>query len=278
MKDLIYYQRPIIAESFEEDGKKKTFIAGNAIDTGISRNKVQYTDELLRSASQTLIGKPLLLNHGDEDVRNIVGKVIQAGFDGKNVPFKAELDTGEENIIRKVENGFINSVSIGAFCPDDKITVDSEGVKHPEEIEFVELSLVPIPGVPNATISQVIHEKFEVKKMEETEKLKKEIQELREEKESLLKKLNEEEETPEKPEEPEEKEEDSEKKDESLQRLNKIEESMKKLAESVTKLNDSKGIVGVPAKEKKDPKLEFIRERNKNGSINFYPKHPEEWY
>jgi len=164
-KEGLWYKRPIICEEKEFGGEKKTYIIGNAIEVGISRNKVKYTADELASAARTLIGKPLLLNHGDNDVRNIVGKIIDATFENNGVPFRAELDPNEHTIISKVKGGFINSVSIGADYKD--IYEDNDGIKHPKGLEFLELSLVPVPGVPNATISQVIEERYELKKLEE---------------------------------------------------------------------------------------------------------------
>jgi len=164
-KDGFWYKRPIICEEKEFGGEKKTYIIGNAIEVGISRNKVKYTPEELASAARTLIGKPLLLNHGDNDVRNIVGKIVDATFENNGVPFRAEMDPNEHTIISKVKGGFINSVSIGADYKD--IYEDTDGIKHPKGLEFLELSLVPVPGIPNATISQVIEERFELKKLEE---------------------------------------------------------------------------------------------------------------
>ena len=273
--NFIYYQRPILVEHLQKGESSKVYITGNAIDAGISRNKVQYSEDLLRQAVTTLKNKPLLLNHGDEDVRNIVGKVVAADFDGTNVPFKAELDTGEADIIRKIEGGFINSVSIGAYCPDEKIMVDEEGIKHPQEIEFVELSLVPIPGIPNATISQVIHEKFEVNKMNEIEELKKQMESLREQNDSLLKKFKEQEEKEE--EKPAEEEKKEDEPSEEAKKIEGLEKSLKNITEKIDKLDQSKGIVDVPVKEKK-PEKQFVRERNKDGSVNFYPKNPELFY
>ena len=290
-RELLRFNVPITVENIGEDGSKKLYIKGNAINTGISRNKVNYSEDVLRAAASTLVGKPLLINHADDDVLSIVGKVVEADFDGHNVPFKAEVDQNETKLVSKLEQGFINSVSVGSYIPDDKIETDDEGVLQPKNIEFVELSMIPVPGVPTAGISHVLHEKFMVSRMNDLQKMQEEIQALSKKNEELEKKFAEqEEETPTpapepKPEptpEPEKKPEteDPEKPSESAKELDALKESMKKLTEKFDKMKDSKGIVSVPVNQKREDlrKKEFVRDSNEKVGIDFYPKHPELFY
>lgn len=267
----VWYKRPIIFEEKEMGGEKKFFIAGNAIEVGVSRNKVNYSPEELKIAAKTLIGKPLLLNHGDNDVRNIMGKITDASFENNGVPFKAEIDTDEHTILSKLRKGYINSVSIGADYKS--IDVDKEGIKHPKGLEFLELSLVPIAGVPNATISQVIEERFEIKKMEDEnmekeglqakiEELEKANKSLQTEKEELLIKVKEEEDE-EKPEDEEKKE--PEKPEESA--VTKLEERIKELEK---KASERKGLVDVTNK-KEEPEFKMKEAKSdKAGCVDFY--------
>lgn len=262
-----YYRRPIIHEEKTVDGEKKIFIVGNAVEVGTSRNKVNYSESELRTAAQTLIGRPMLLNHGDEDVRNIVGKIVDAKYENGNVPFKAELDSDEKSLISKIRKGFINSVSIGADY--DSIHEDEDGIKHPVGLKFEELSLVTIPGVPNATISQVLEEKFnlmeEGKKMEDVEKLKSELETMRKENEEL--KARNEEILGQITSEPVE-----EKKDDS-----KVKELEKSIAELSKKIEENKGIVDVPEKKEKG-KFEMVHEKDDGNKTVFYAKSWKELY
>lgn len=257
----VWYRRPIICEEKEIDGERKTFIVGNAVEVGVSRNKVQYTPEELKVAAQSLIGKPLLLNHGDTDVRNIVGKVTHAIFENNGVPFRAEMDSDEHTILNKLRKGLINSVSIGADY--ESIDVDADGIKHPKGLEFLELSLVPIPGIANATISQVIQEKFEAKKLEdekmEEEKLKQEIEDLKKKDEELTAKNDEllsqvKEDEEEKPDKEEDESSEPEKPEESA-----VAKLTEKLAELEKKIEQQKGIVEA-AETKEKAKIKIIRE------------------
>lgn len=278
------YNRPILVESIGEGKERKVFITGNAIDVGISKNNVEYTEPVLRAAAKTLIGKPLLLNHEYMDVRNIMGKIIAAEFDGKNVPFKAEIDTEEKDILRKLEKGFINKVSIGADTIKDGKSYDPEpdddGIIRPEGIRFEELSLVTIAGVPNATISQVIAESFKVKKMEEKkiEQLEEELKKTKEENESLRQKLAEEEgeekpaeqeePAPEKTDEPEPEKKDEEEEKEKKEEKEKVEalsKKMEKLTASVSKLTEQPKGVADESKKKEAFGYQIITEAGKGG-------------
>jgi len=252
IKPKLMYARPILTESILKNGERKLYITGNAIEAGISRNNVDYRANVLEAAAKSIIGKPLLLNHGDHDVKNIVGKVVEAGFDGVNVPFKAEIDTNEEWLVNKLERGFINKVSIGAnpmrngkmYEPEP----DDDGIIRPEGLEFLELSLVPIPGVPNASINQVIAESYKVNKMEKSkiEQIEEELKKMKEENEALRNKLAEEEseeDSEEKKPEPEPKPEP--KTDEKTKaEVKELRQQLEKLNESVSKMKEKpKGIV-----------------------------------
>ena len=267
------YARPIsLAES--KGDERKLYITGNAISAGISRNNVEYSPDVLKAAARTLIGKPLMLNHGDNDVNNIIGKIVEAGYDGRNVPFKAELDQSETKIINKLKNGYINKVSIGADTVDENgnhydVEPDDDGIIRPKGIEFLELSLVPIPGVPNASINQVIAESYKVKKMSEEKKMDEQLEELKKENEALRKKLAEQEEaeddssteeTSEEPEEPTKNEPTEPKNTEESSKVKALEEKIEKLTETVSKITDRpKGVASETSEKKEVPiKVEMI--------------------
>lgn len=248
-KQMLMYARPFLTESIMRNGERKLFIKGNAIEAGVSRNNVDYTADVLEAAAKSIIGKPLLLNHGDHDVKNIVGKVVEAGFDGKNIPFKAEIDTSETWLVNKLEKGFINKVSIGASPLKNGKSYDPEpdddGIIRPEGLEFLELSLVPIPGVPNASINQVIAESYKVKTMEKSkiEQLEEKLEKLVKANEALEKKLTEQvpaEEPKEEAPEPAPTPAPAEPSEE----VTELRKQMNKLTESVSKLIDKpKGVV-----------------------------------
>ena len=254
-KPMLMYARPILTEAIMKNGERKLFIKGNAIEAGVSRNNVDYKAEVLEVAAKSIIGTPLLLNHGDMDVKNIVGKVVEAGFDGNNMPFKAEIDTNEKWLVNKLEKGFIDKVSIGALpMKNGKVydpEPDDDGIIRPEGLEFQELSLVPIPGVPNASINQVIAESYKVKKMEKTkiEQLEEKLKKMTETNEALEKKLSEEETSEDKPAEQDEPKEDEKPEptpdpEPAKEEVTELRKQVEKLTESVSKLTEKpKGVV-----------------------------------
>jgi len=278
IKEKINYAANFISEEVKVFNEKKLYIAGNAIDAGISRNKVDYSEEELRAAALTLIGKPILLNHDSNDVRNIVGKVVDARYDNGSIPFKAEIDTNETSIVSKIKDGFINSVSIGAEYAD--IYTDDAGVKHPSGIQFLELSLVPIPGVPTATISQVIEESYEHKKSEDekmqieeiakqNEELRHQFEELKKCHESLISEVRTKESTL----------KEAEAKKIELTATQKLEEKVKDLEK---KIEERRGMTEIPATPKPKPLYEMVfvksDENSSNKLVDFYPKNYQELY
>jgi len=94
----------------------------------------------LRKAADSLSGVPLTKNHNSRDVEAVVGQVMRAAYrDGIGVVYEAEIDDPE--LAQKVDRGRLD-VSIHAVHADGG--EDDEGRMIAEDIEFVDLSLVPI--------------------------------------------------------------------------------------------------------------------------------------
>ena len=152
------YQIPfkIVKERAGVKEKKAFHISGDAISEGVTRNKYKYTKEELMQSAKSLIGKPILKDHREE-VDAIVGKVVHAEF--KDGVVKFEGDIMDEKIKEMIEDGRIENVSIGAQVEDlikegkgDDETMTVKG------LEFLELSLVAVPGDPNAVINHALTE------------------------------------------------------------------------------------------------------------------------
>jgi ribosomal protein S13 len=252
------YSSPIITESLQEGADKKLFIIGNAISSGASRNKTSegkkiiYKDEELQNAASKMVGIPLILNHESDDVRNIVGIVTEAKFENGSVPYKARIDIGEEDIVRKLANGFINRVSIGADY--ERLEEKSDSIS-PLGLEILELSLVPIAGIPTADISQVICEKYEVSNMAETTKesdtqlaeMKTQIEKLTSEKTVMAEKLK-------------SSEEASKVAEAKASEFSKMNDTIKELKEKVTAItNIPKGVVETGKENRLELKAESVK-------------------
>jgi len=151
-------------------------IKGIAINSTVTRNGVKYTSEELSSAAHTLEGKPILKDH-ENSIDNIIGRVVKSNFDSmlQAVTFEGKIQ--EKKYQDMINDGRINSVSIGAMVKEVEEVQESENtVLIPKGISFVELSLVAIPADPNANFATAMMESFNGKReSNELANLKQEI-------------------------------------------------------------------------------------------------------
>ncbi len=122
-------------------------IQGVAMTAGISRNFNIYTPEELQAFAAKLLGAPVYLEHVTAE--DAVGKVTQTKWDGQNLLYTAEIY--DEDTAQKIRAGLIKHVSVGA----DYQTIDLVNGKIPHGLCNAELSLVAVPGVPQANIEVV---------------------------------------------------------------------------------------------------------------------------
>jgi regulator of replication initiation timing len=278
-ENIVFVNRPVKLEKVLTEGKDpKVFITGTAIDEGTSRNRVHYSADVLEKATASLSGKPLLRDHNWEDVNSIIGKVTQAEFVNNEILFKAEVDSAESDIIRKMEKGYISSVSVGSLIDPEQVDYDeATGIVTPKKIEFVELSIVTVPGVASASISQVLHEKFSLNKEKEVSAMaenKPELDALKGENEELRSKLA-------KIDAEKAVKEKEAKEAELSKRIEKLEGAVNDVSVNVKKLADARTPEGLVLPDGKDKKgVEFVwkdAEKKEKGKM-FYPKHPEMLY
>jgi hypothetical protein len=136
----------------EKIAEKPLRIRGVALTAGLSRNMNVYTPEELAAFADKLVGAPMYIEH--VAVPNAVGKVTQAQWDGQHLLYEAEVF--DENTADKIRKGLIKHVSVGA----DYETLDFLTGKVPHGLHNAEISLVAVPGIPEANIQ--IMEKLRV--------------------------------------------------------------------------------------------------------------------
>lgn len=167
---LIEYVTPIkvIKESNTKEDSEVFMVGGSAINETITRNNVKYTAEELRSSANTLVDKPILKDH-EARIDNIIGRVKEAYFDETEKAIKFRGQIMEKKYQEMITDGRLNNVSIGAQVRDIKEETQEDGsiINVAEGIEFLELSIVAIPGDAMATFSQALSENFELKKKSE---------------------------------------------------------------------------------------------------------------
>jgi hypothetical protein len=133
-------------------------IRGLAITAGMSRNFNIYTPEELHAFASKLVAAPMYIEH--VAVPNAVGKVTKTEWDGSNLFYEAEIY--DDEAAAKIRKGLIQHVSVGA----DYETLDIVDGQVPHGLHNAELSLVAVPGIPEANV-QVL-EKL-LRKKEQTE-------------------------------------------------------------------------------------------------------------
>ncbi|MGB9960279.1 MAG: hypothetical protein ACPLKQ_07160 [Candidatus Bathyarchaeales archaeon] len=119
-------------------------IRGIALTAGISRNLNIYLPEELEAFAERLVSAPVYIEH--VAVPNAVGKVVNAHWDGQNLWYEAEIY--DDEVAEKIRKGLVRHVSIGA----DYERLDVLDGKVPRGLHNAELSLVAVPGVPEANI------------------------------------------------------------------------------------------------------------------------------
>ena len=119
-------------------------IRGVALTAGMSRNLNIYLPEELEAFAERLVSAPVYIEH--VAVPNAVGKVVNAQWDGQNLWYEAEIY--DDEVAEKIRKGLVRHVSIGA----DYERLDVLDGKVPRGLHNAELSLVAVPGVPEANI------------------------------------------------------------------------------------------------------------------------------
>jgi len=271
MKDWrkLNFTVPLVETAFTV-GQEDFLVRGTAINATITRNGVKYTVGELSSATESLIGKPILKDH-DNSVDSIVGKVVNARVDSDRVLFEGNIM--DEDVRIKIEQGLIGAVSVGATVKDIEEVSINEDTGEPAHvvakgIEFLELSLVAVPGDPNAGITQALAESFDIKNKTEEFKMTDKEKVIKEEVESE-EKPSEEESKGETPSEESSEDESTESKGETKtedeegqtvkidaseisEAMKTFTETIKNLSEKVDKLEEKKEAKTVEVKEKKD--------------------------
>jgi hypothetical protein len=121
-------------------------ISGVAISAGVSRNFNVYAPEELQAFASELVNSPMYIEH--VAVPNAVGKVTKAYYDSVSRCLMYEAEVYDQALADKIRNGLIQHVSVGA----DYDTLDAVNANVPHGLHNAELSLVAVPGVPEANI------------------------------------------------------------------------------------------------------------------------------
>ncbi len=121
-------------------------IGGVALVVGMSRNFNVYTPEELQAFAEKLVNSPVYMEH--VTASDAIGKTTKTSFDAQTRCLLYEAEIYDTAVAEKIRKGLIQHVSVGA----DYQTIDLVNAKVPHGLYNAELSLVAVPGVPEANI------------------------------------------------------------------------------------------------------------------------------
>ena len=141
-----------------------------------SRNGFSYRKESITKNYKSLEGKPMFFNHDIESLP--IGRVESVSVDEKGMHYEARLyptTEQEKAIVEKVKSGLLNNVSIQ--CIYENANVDEKNGDFEVDVrEFLELSLVGVPGFADTTVQAVEKLKKEEQIKVAHKKLKEELE------------------------------------------------------------------------------------------------------
>ena len=149
-------------------GDNMTMFKGVAITKGVTMNGRNYTVEVLKSIADQLKGLPVMygmkfavggFEHNKENAA-AVGSVVDSWYNAnkRRVEYIAKvMNTAEVPDIReKINEGIVRFVSIGG----NGELQESGDFLEVKKISLSHLSLVAVPGDPNAAIIDIIQENY----------------------------------------------------------------------------------------------------------------------
>jgi len=143
------------------NSKGEFIIEGTAINAGTTRNGTIFIEEELRKSAKSLRNKPVLKDHANS-VDSIVGRTtnkVSYNENEKKIDFQAFIV--DEKAKSLISQGLLNTVSVGAMVDDYEEHDDGNYTIH--GIDFVELSLTPVPADKGATFGMAIAESIKKK-------------------------------------------------------------------------------------------------------------------
>jgi hypothetical protein len=131
---------------------ERMLINGVAVRPGISKNGITYTSEELKKFSQTFKNRPILKDHRSE-VDNTYGLVTSANVNNLGiVSYSGWIKDDGKGLFERIKDGRAKEVSIGAYV--GRLVESEDGELIATNMEAMELSLTPTPGVTGTSIQQ----------------------------------------------------------------------------------------------------------------------------
>lgn len=156
-KNIVRIRTESVSTQVTEQGVK---VKGLALPFNkISRNGFTYTTESIRETYRSLQGAPVLFNH---DPEKVIGHVESVSLGKEGMEYVIDIDPEEKDKVRKLSRQDLKHVSIQCiYDPEKSFISEDDGITHAHISEFLELSVVSLPGFADTT-AQVV-ESFKTK-------------------------------------------------------------------------------------------------------------------
>ncbi|MEM2188372.1 MAG: hypothetical protein QXG35_03455 [Nitrososphaerota archaeon] len=126
-------------------------IRGILTSARVSRNNRLYLPEELRRMVEELRGREIPVYWEHVAAQNAIGKA-RVYWDEVNKAVRYEAEISDEEAAEKIRSGLVRHVSLGA----DYETIDIvDDVIIPRDLHLKEISLVAVPGIPEASVEVV---------------------------------------------------------------------------------------------------------------------------
>ena len=152
--------------SLEKSGDSPYNIHGIAlgegdITKGQSGIKKKWCKTAIKPATDTLEGKPIVVDHKN-DSRNVIGTVTKTDYkDGVGILYEGEIH--DEELADKIENNLLEVSVRGHHEKVDEMEEhEDSGAKMPSTVAFENISVVPNGAAPSNTVDLGEHEELSV--------------------------------------------------------------------------------------------------------------------
>ena len=123
------------------------FFKAKAIEANIPNNNGDFFSELeLKKSVNTFVDVPFFTNHQNNDVEKAKGKVVYAEWNEKDKSIYVIAFVDREaypHLCRGIEEGYANSVSMGAVHADAEIVMSDLSSKKISEVKIGDMVLTP---------------------------------------------------------------------------------------------------------------------------------------
>ncbi len=149
--DELFTRRADFRPSSLDRGNRRVRVT---VSTGAAVQRRGYIEKLTLPDPQTIVGLPVLNSHRQDNLDNLVGRVVDAGVDDAGLWADVQISERANWLLSEIESGIVTSASIGYRAGSVTRSTDQTTGQPVRTIspEISEISFVPVPADKGATI------------------------------------------------------------------------------------------------------------------------------